>query len=633
MKIENIKINTYGNLKNKEINLEKINIIYGKNESGKSTLLNFIKNIFFGISKNKNGKNISDYEKYYPWSGDDFSGKIKYKLNNNNIFEIYRDFNKKNPEIYNEQKEEISAKFKIDKKSGNLFFLEQTGLDEDTFESTSYIEQKEVLLDNNSQGIMLQKIANLAESGEEDVSFKKAIAGINAMLLSEVGTQNSKDRPINIAMKNIQNYRNDIESDKKIKNNKFEIEEKIKNISEKIKIKKIEEKLFEKINKIIDQNKIKKEKIKIENKNVEENNEKIKEIKIEEEELKNRIKKYEKNIKNKYNKKINIIIFLLLIIINIINLIFIKNKLINIIILLLIPIYITFIIINKNKYNKKEKEKIDKINKENNEILNKIEILEGQVELLEKNNKNKIEEINNIENEIKINILKEKEKIINEFNLVYSEKYISELFSTNLELLIDRNIRELNELNLEMHKLELNKKNIEPKLEELLFKEEMLNIEEEKLEALEKKSIEFNMAKEILEDAYNEMKKNITPEFNKELSKNIKSISNGKYENLMINDKLIVELNNGQYISVDNLSIGTVEQIYLSLRLSIMEELSTEKMPIMLDETFAYYDSERLQAALEFLANTDHQVIIFTCTNREKEILDKLNINYNYIVL
>ena len=190
MKIENIKINTYGNLKNKEINLEKINIIYGKNESGKSTLLNFIKNIFFGISKNKNGKNISDYEKYYPWSGDDFSGKIKYKLNNNNIFEIYRDFNKKNPEIYNEQKEEISAKFKIDKKSGNLFFLEQTGLDEDTFESTSYIEQKEVLLDNNSQGIMLQKIANLAESGEEDVSFKKAIAGINAMLLSEVGTQN-----------------------------------------------------------------------------------------------------------------------------------------------------------------------------------------------------------------------------------------------------------------------------------------------------------------------------------------------------------------------------------------------------------------------------------------------------------
>ena len=76
MKIKNIKINSYGNLQNKEINLkEKINIIYGKNESGKSTLLNFIINSFYGISKNKKGKEISDYEKYMPWNGEEFSGK------------------------------------------------------------------------------------------------------------------------------------------------------------------------------------------------------------------------------------------------------------------------------------------------------------------------------------------------------------------------------------------------------------------------------------------------------------------------------------------------------------------------------------------------------------------------------
>ena len=61
MNIKEIKINNYGNLENKEINLENgINIVYGKNESGKSTLLNYIKNIFYGISKNKNGRDISD---------------------------------------------------------------------------------------------------------------------------------------------------------------------------------------------------------------------------------------------------------------------------------------------------------------------------------------------------------------------------------------------------------------------------------------------------------------------------------------------------------------------------------------------------------------------------------------------
>ena len=51
MKIKNIKINNYGNLKQKEINLENnINIIYGKNETGKSTLLNYLKNIFYILS-------------------------------------------------------------------------------------------------------------------------------------------------------------------------------------------------------------------------------------------------------------------------------------------------------------------------------------------------------------------------------------------------------------------------------------------------------------------------------------------------------------------------------------------------------------------------------------------------------
>ena len=137
MKIENIKINSYGNLKNREINLKKLNIIYGKNESGKSTLLNFIKNTFYGISKNKNGKNISDYDKYLPWGEKDFSGKIQYSLDNNSKYEVYRDFNKKNPTVYNDQFVDISDEFKIDKKTGNQFFLDQTNVNENTFMSTS----------------------------------------------------------------------------------------------------------------------------------------------------------------------------------------------------------------------------------------------------------------------------------------------------------------------------------------------------------------------------------------------------------------------------------------------------------------------------------------------------------------
>lgn len=76
MKILNLKINSFGKLQNEEIELkDNINIIYGKNESGKSTILKFIQGMFYGLSRNKNGKFISDYERYTPWDKEEFSRK------------------------------------------------------------------------------------------------------------------------------------------------------------------------------------------------------------------------------------------------------------------------------------------------------------------------------------------------------------------------------------------------------------------------------------------------------------------------------------------------------------------------------------------------------------------------------
>lgn len=58
-------------------------------------------------------------------------------------------------------------------------------------------------------------------------------------------------------------------------------------------------------------------------------------------------------------------------------------------------------------------------------------------------------------------------------------------------------------------------------------------------------------------------------------------------------------------------------------------------MPIILDEAFAYYDEERLENILKYLSSEyrDNQIIIFTCTNREKQMLNKLNIKYQNIEL
>ena len=202
MKINKLKINNYGKLKDKEINFEpNLNIIYGKNEAGKSTLLNFIINSFYGISKNKKGKEISDTEKYTPWVGEEFSGKLEYQLDNNETFEIFRDFKKKNPKIFNQNKEDISKQFNIDKNKGNEFFYEQTKIDEELFLSTIVVNQQEVKLGKQEQNILIQKLANLVGTGDDNVSYKRAIDRINRRQLDEIGTSRSREKPINIIEK------------------------------------------------------------------------------------------------------------------------------------------------------------------------------------------------------------------------------------------------------------------------------------------------------------------------------------------------------------------------------------------------------------------------------------------------
>ena len=66
---------------------------------------------------------ISDYEKYKPWGKTDYSGKLKYELDNGQEYEVVRDFNKKKPKIYNENMEEVSEQFNIVKKDGTQFFM------------------------------------------------------------------------------------------------------------------------------------------------------------------------------------------------------------------------------------------------------------------------------------------------------------------------------------------------------------------------------------------------------------------------------------------------------------------------------------------------------------------------------
>ena len=650
MKINKLKINSYGKLKEKEIDLKPgINIVYGKNEAGKSTLLNFIVDSVYGISKNKNGKEYSNYERYMPWSGEDFSGRIEYELDNGNKYEVFRDFKKKNPKIFNENKEDISKEFNIDKTKGNEFFYEQTKVDEELFLSTLVVGQQEVKLGNKEQNILVQKLANLVGTGEDNVSYKRAVDRINRRQLDEIGTTKSREKPINILERNIENLETEKQNLSKYQDFKYEIEENKNNLKDEIKELDNQNNFMKEIKILEEKEKIEKEKINIQenikNENIEKINllkQKRKEIEknnshilangVDNEKNSKRIEKEKKNL----NKKV-LILSILVILINVLQFVFIKNRIINYIILLTIPAVLVYYFLQKNKLNKI----IEIENKENEkkqELINNINLeingLEQQVEILNNNNleiDNKLQELkNNLD--LKINL--EKEKIKNKYlNLIESSKLNELLDLENIDFELRNLQEELNNKNIELHKLELDQKNIEPKLDNLSKIEEELVNNKEKMSTLQKNNLSFMLAKQVLENAYINMKNSVTPKFTEELSKNISNITNGKYNNIRFNDEegLIVEIENGDYIPASKLSVGTIDQLYLSLRLSMIEDLSKESMPIILDETFAYFDDERLENVLKYIDDKfkNHQVILLTCTKREKDILDKNLVLYN----
>ena len=638
MKINKLKINSYGKLKNKEINLEKnINIIYGKNESGKSTLLKFIINSFYGISKNKKGKELSDVEKYTPWVGEEFSGKLEYEMDNDEKFEIYRDFKKKNPKIFNEKMEDISKKFNIDKNKGNEFFYEQTSIDEQLFLSTIVTNQEEVKLEKNEQNFLIQKIANLVGTGDDNISYKRAIERINRRQLDEIGTLRSREKPINILSRKIEKLEEEKNELEKYENLKYEIEEQNGEIKNDILILEEEKNFLNEIKKINDEEYFENEKIKIKENIKNENNEKINLIKNKIEKIKNDNKNNIENKKEKNNKKIEII-FLILILINILQFIFIKNNIFKYIFLLTIPTFLIFYIIfkinKKNKLNKSEKIQKNNLEKINTEINN----LKNEINILEKNNLEIENEIKNKKNNLKLKTNSKIENIKNNYlNKIenYKINYLINLEDKNLE--IENLQNEINDKKIKLHQLELEQKNVEPKMENLSkIEEELINNKEEMVN-LKNLNDSMEIAKESLGECYEKMKNTVTPKFTENLSKNISKITSGKYNNVMFNDDegLIVEIENGNYVPASKLSIGTIDQLYLSLRLSMVEDLSNEKMPIILDESFAFSDDERLENILKYIYNEfyNHQIIIFSCTNREKNILEKNNISYNLIEL
>lgn len=676
MRIDNLKINAYGNIKNKDISLNKgINIIHGANESGKSTLLSYIVNSFYGISKTKDGREMSDYEKYKPWEGSEFSGRIKYTLNDNSQYEIFRDFTKKNPKIYNERLEDITDNFEIDKKDGSKFFVEQTGVDKQTYLSTVVSMQQEVRLEEKEQNLLIQKIANLAGTGEDNVSYKKALGKLQDKIRDEIGTNKTTQKPINIIEKEIEEINRKIEEIRPYKDKKYGIDAEKEELKDQIKELEIERKILQELreNELIE-NENKKE-IQIKENNIKENASKVLTLKNKMKELedieksigenvsklqseiesKKQNQEENKEVKSTSKKSIYLVIAVALIIVAVVFAVIVKNYVLAGIPLVLSIIDVIILAITQNKKKKEIQEQknkqeenrikitqeIENLTKElqdkeeeKRDLDSQISMIKGQLLLLENNNEQISAQVNKIKTDLLNTQNQDKNQIITKYKTeIPIEKINSIIESNNLHSLEEQ----LNTNKIKLTGLEIEENTILPQLDNLVNLEERLEADRQKKTELLQKEEVINLAIENLNKAYEEMKTTITPKFTNNLSEGIKEITNNKYEKVAINDEngMIIENARGEYIEANKLSTGTIDQLYLALRLSMIKDLSKETLPIILDETFAYFDNARLEKIIQYLNEKakEHQTIIFTCTNREKEILDNLKIEYNYIEL
>lgn len=625
MKINGFKINGFGKLKNNNIELSNgINVIFGENESGKSSMLKFISAMFYGASKNKNGKEISDFDKFKPWKTEEFSGKINYTLDNGESFEVYREFKKKNPIIYNSNKEDISKTFKIDKTKGIEFFLEQTGIDEETFYSTAISEQEGLRLSKSSQASIIQKISNLISSGDDNISYKKSMDKINKMQNEEVGTERTSQRPINIVDSKINRLLQEKLGLESYKERAQESLPERDGLYEEIQEDENKKEFLKEIKSKKDNNRLKSAEINF-NKNLEkEYNEKIRE-------LNKKISTHtESDIRNKkINFKNYYITLALLIILFLVLLIFLPKKELSA--LILIPILVTIYKMYESK------KKIENIDLEKRDSTSKIA---SEIDILKQNQEIQRKEAEEKEYKLNKEIERDREDIISKYQNKVGIGYIEEYLDKTYEELVRKIELKENKINsskFRLQTIENNIREINSKLENLSSVEEELQNAEEEKEELISLNNSYNIAKECLERAYSQVKENISPKFTENLCTIISEISNNRYKNIIVTDSegLNVEIDDGRYIPASRLSVGTIDQMYLSLRLSALAEISNETMPIILDEAFAYFDNDRLTNILKYINKNfkNNQIIIFTCSEREQNVLDNLKIDYNLINL
>jgi len=689
--INKVKIAGFGKFINKEVSFNKgLNIVFGKNESGKSTLQNFIKASLYGFEKNKRTDGEGrppEKTKYKPWNTNDYGGYLELETDSGETIRIERDFDKNEARVFDENLVDITNRFDYTSGSGSKIGEGLLGLDRISFESSAFVGQGSSPVVSESRNHLFEKIVNLINTGREDESAAKAVSAISDAKRN-LGNPRTNNRPYNRVKDQINRLENEVAAAKEsniemaanVKRKRI-IEDRLKVLlkeltaaeageksekllSEKSQLDKTAKRYTAMISEIeqID-NELYNDRIKLSSVDpgdVRESdilsnlrlcataNEKYNRLPEgnHEEKLRNQIKKSK-------TSRIWLYTVIALIAASVPLGIFISP-------FAFIATGIGFlallaIMYSKHSLSVEQLQEYVTISRECSEVLSSINnfLVESGFESagdLPEAEKNLNALLGNIREASSLSgLIRNKEarksgqealaaEIIGRFqNLSELESEIKKLDEA-LETASDfstSNVKSSSDLRDERRILREELAGINRLLDEYLHDENELALLEEELqknidlfEQIEKEKMALDRAEQLIKDASKSLKGNIFPLLNEKMGKIISKITDGRHNRLLagLGKAMNTDFEDNAR-SIWNFSDGTIEQMYLSLRLAASDIISeNEGIPLLIDEAFAFYDEDRMASSLELLHKISQkkQVILFTCRESELRVTDTL---------
>ena len=175
--VDKLKIYGFGRFNNQEFELAPgLNVVFGGNEAGKSTIHSFIEAMLFGFWKpNFPHQELEPgYEKYRPWNGTSYGGEMEYSWQQGKV-KVVRDFSGNTVSLYDLASHEIIQGLPLNSWGEPDFARLHFGCSKLVFRNTISISQLGSATDSAVAQEVRNLLSNLAQSGGSGISVKQGM--------------------------------------------------------------------------------------------------------------------------------------------------------------------------------------------------------------------------------------------------------------------------------------------------------------------------------------------------------------------------------------------------------------------------------------------------------------------------